>query len=75
MEDEREAKVFLSRCLYDLRWKDYFQKHEHLFIKIGLDSGLSFEEVQNAMMDGVLAFFGKERRERGQPTQFIIFVH
>lgn len=45
MEDERKAKVFLDRCLYDLRWKVYFQKHEHLFIKIGLDSGLGFEEA------------------------------
>ena len=74
MEDERKAKVFLSRCLYDLRWKDYFQKNEHLFIKIGLDLGLGFEEAQYAMMDGVLAFLEKKDGNVANPTQFIIGV-
>ena len=74
MEDERKAKVFLSRCLYDLRWKDYFQKNEHLFIKIGLDLGLGFEEAQYAMMDGVLAFLEKKDGNVANPTQFIIVV-
>lgn len=74
MAKEESLDAVLRPYERQLAWIHYFQSHKNLFLKIGLDAGLTIDDAEDAAMEGVLALLEKDPGSVTNPTQFIAGV-
>lgn len=74
MAKEESLDAMLRPYERELVWIHYFQSHKNLFLKIGLDAGLTIDDAEDVTMDGYLALLEKDPQSVTNPTQFIAGV-